>query len=259
MALGYRDPPPPPEATLWYGPFPFRIWPALILLAISFVLMLIAIDEDRHALRSLECTRPGRCVVRRGSDFWGVRDAETFDSERIVRAQGRRKGGKNPSYSLFLVDDRGQDIRLTGGSEAEALLPAIEPFFSDWSRTTLSVHRDRNLGDQIFFATGVTGTLLAALVLFARAARRAGRYRVSIEPQQVRVERMVLGVPRFPRSVPIERIHAVHIELGPGGTARVVLGTREGSDFAIVQRFMPGGIVHGELADRLRDELRLTP
>lgn len=254
---GYRDAPASSEATLWYGPFPFRIVPTLLALAFAFGLTLLAVNEEKNVLRGLECTRPGRCLVQRGSDLFGVRDAETLDVARITRAEVRRSSGKNPSDHLYLVDDRGQDVHLTSGSSASELLPAIQPFFSDARLTELSIHRDPDLGDRLFFTASVCVALAVAGLSFLRAARRAGYYRVSIEPSHVRVERMVFGVPRFSRTVSLDVVRSVDVQIGSASTARVVLGTSEGPDFPITPRFMPGGVVHRDLADRLRDELRL--
>lgn len=256
--LGYRDAHGLRETTLWYRPFRARRWPPLVALMFAAFFTLPALEEERGVLRELECTRPGRCLVRRGSDLWGVRDAETFDTARVVRAELRRTSGKNPTDLLVFVDDRGEDTVLTRGDAARELAPAVREFFAEPTRDTLSLKHDVNLGGRLAFGLAICVALGAAIALFVRDARRAGHYRVSLEPGEVRVERTVFGVPRFARRFPLGLVSAVHVQRGDGSTARVVLETSEGEDFAIVERFSPDGPAHEALAEQLREALRLA-
>lgn len=253
----YREGTAPFEATLWYGPFPYRLGPTLLLLALAVLIALVGLDEERTTIRGVECTRPGPCMVRRGADWLGVRDAETFDASRIDRAELRRTKGKNPRSVLYLVDDRGEDIPLTEGSNAGALFPLVQPFFADPSRPSLSAHVDFDLGGRAFFVLAVTGLLFAALLAQVHAARRAGHYRITIEGGGLRVERMILGRPSRARVVRCDLIASVDVARGPNLTARVVLGTREGPDVPLTERFLPPSVVHEELAQQLRDGLKL--
>jgi len=256
----YRLPlPASDEATLWYGPWPLRIGPALGALGLAVGILLLGSSEERQHLHSIRCSRPGICQVRRGTSLVGVTEAERFDASSIVRAELARTKSKSPVTQLRLLDRQGESRVLAEGLAATQLLPKVQPFFDDTSPSTLALTNEHTPVLRGALALVVAIALGVAAALLVRAARRSGTFRITIESGHLHVARMRFGRPVGERSVPLALISSLELQSGPRADARIMLHTSEGPDFPITDRPLPASAQHAELVEALRDRLRLGP
>lgn len=256
--VGYREPAPRLDSTLWYGPFPARWWPVVVSLLAALVLGLITLDGERTTLRSIECTRRGRCTVTRGSDWIGPR-AETFDAEHFDRVEVRRTTGKNPTQGLWLVSTAGDDYVLLRGPDSVPVAAQIKPFFEARSADSLSFEASSSDSDRVVPVGLVLLALLSAMYFARSSVQRSGRYRISILREQdvLRVERASVFGWRRIREVTLAHVVGVFVDKGPEGTARVVLETSEGSDVPLTRNYLGEAPGHEYTRQELLAELTL--
>ncbi len=266
--MHYRDAKPAADATFWYGPFEAGWWRLLASLALLLVGVMATIDLETSGFLGLECQRPGQCVVTRGGAFLGGHAAETFAVDSVEGAKVRRTTDKHPHDVLVLVVRGRGDFDLFTGSRVQGELPRVQAYFAG-AGPTLSVAGDSHPEMTVLcVAVSVAGAGFAALFLVL-GVRASVRYRVSIVAARgvLHIERLVGGVPRDPREVPLANIVDVAIEGAEGQgdrgdgarmrPARVVLCTREGLDVPICEHFLKGASAHRTLAEDLRLALRL--
>ncbi|WP_146647070.1 hypothetical protein [Labilithrix luteola] len=212
--------------------------------------------------RGLECTRPGTCVVWRGSDRHGKWRERTFDTASIERAQYRRTVGKSPRDQLLLIDHDDSSEVLFEGPAVAQWRGAIERYFAERDETTLLARVDPDPMDIVPLSAMVLVSLLTALVFTWHAFQARARFRIQILYAQgvVRLERMFFSRSMSVRDVPIEEIASVTIERGSwnaryGHNERVLLVTKDGLDVPLCARFLRSSSAHATAAAELRDAL----
>jgi len=150
-----------------------RWWRAVVAFVAAAMLGYLAWDSERTLLRSIECMRPGRCIVTRGADWVGRRVALEVDADRYQRVEVRPSGGQNPSQVLVLSTLGESEYELMRGPDAPALAEQLQPFFELRSEATLSLRPPVARGERIVSLGMAAAAILVFGVLVLDSLRAA--------------------------------------------------------------------------------------
>jgi hypothetical protein len=202
-----------------YGPIPVRPW--RLLWAAPFFAMAFYFGAGILDLGSLECRRDarggGQCTLTSGV-LGHERIAVALSDVTGVRVEAGETGLRSRfAVGILYLERRGApEAWLTTVSRQEA--PVLAGRITRWlgsREPALAI----DLGPPLFGRAvhTVLAALLAGsgLILVRSALRGIGRYRLSVEANAPRleVERRILGVPLAKRSVPLENVTDVQVEL----------------------------------------------
>lgn len=255
----YRQPEDRPSQVLHYGPFAVSWWPVIASFVVTACLLSLWAFAEWNVFRSIECRRPGQCVVTRGSDLFGARRAETFAVDQLLAVEVQRRAEKSHKDVLVLVDVADGEHELLDGEAVHKVQRRLRPFLDDKRQTEVTVVLEPDGGGRVVLPLCILCALLVA-VLYTRSTlreRRLVRLVIDRAAGVLRVEQARWRGFRVERELPLADITGVRVVRAASTSTRARLEVRiqNARHVPLKAGYSAAGSVHDETADALRDAL----